>query len=65
MIKISRKLTETEKELLLQLQNQRRSTYGLKPLKTLDLKNLINLQEINNTKTSTINHNDDDGGMYQ
>ena len=61
MIKISRKLKAYEKEELLNLQNQRRQKYGLPPLKTIKIENLIHIPT---EKTKAIPPNQE-GGMYQ
>ena len=62
MIKIRRRLTDIEKELLLQLQNQRRAKYGLPALKTIKIENLIHMP----IKEKDIPlKKETDGGMYQ
>ena len=66
MIKISRRLTAYEKEKLLEEQNKQRKKYGLQPLKTLRIENLIYLptDKTNEDKEEHPTKNTD-GGMYQ
>lgn len=66
MIKLSRKLTPKDKELLLKQLNQKRQQYGLPALKTIKTDDLIHLQQTHDTshhqqKKQTTG----DGGMYQ
>lgn len=69
MVRLSRRLTSEDKELLLKQLNKKRKQYGLRPLKTIKTDDLIHLQQQNKYDTPPHPHkstnNYDDGGMYQ
>ena len=65
MIKTSRRLTAYDKQKLLEEQNKQRKKYGLRPLKTLKLENLIYLPPDKTKKTTEKDTSQKTGGMYQ
>jgi len=65
MIKTSRRLTAYDKQKLLEEQNKLRKKYGLRPLKTLNLENLIYLQPDKTTNKTREDTSQKHGGMYQ
>ncbi|MFO7677528.1 MAG: hypothetical protein R6V50_04000 [Thermoplasmatota archaeon] len=66
MIRMKRRITNHDKEKLLELQNKRRQKYGLRPRKTLCIEDLINLPTDKQDKTKEdIPPKKTDGGMYQ
>jgi len=69
MVRLSRRLTKKDKELLLKQQNKKRQQYGLRPLKTIKTDDLIHLQQTKKDDTPPYPHKRtnkyEDGGMYQ
>ena len=69
MVRLSRRLTSEDKELLLKQLNKKRREYGLRPLKTIKTDDLIHLQQQKQNDTPPSPHKStnkyEDGGMYQ
>ena len=65
MIKTSSRLTAYDKQKLLEEQNKQRKKYGLPPLKTLKLENLIYLPTDKTKENKEKDTSQKNRGMYQ
>jgi hypothetical protein len=65
MVRKARNIRRYDEEKLLEHQNIQRQRYGLKPLKTLQIENLIYLQTDKKEDTALRTYHQNTGGMYQ